>query len=166
MADSTNLTGSTNIGISLSNQKALDLNTVVDALSISASVNWTFGTGANQANLLWHDKRSVTEAGENLNLYDGGVLKTAFGTLLTMTALKMVYIKNQDESLTLLVGGATNGVPLFSDDSDILEIPPGGVFFWTCPTAAGIDVTVNKNLKLDVKTTGTIEYDIVLLGLD
>ena len=47
-----------------------------------------------------------------------------------------------------------------------IELPPGGILLWTCPTAAGIDTTTNKNLLLASKTSGTITFDIVMIGLD
>jgi len=166
-ADSTALTGNTNVVIQIQNEKALDLDTVLDTLNVNAGISWTYGTGANQANLLWHDSRSTDDTGETINVYDGGVEVTAFGGDLTMEAIKLLYIKNTHDTLTLRVGGAaTAALGIFADISDIIEIPPGGFFLWTCPTAAGIDTTVNKNLKLAAKTAGTITYDIVMMGLD
>lgn len=164
---STGLKGKTNVVIALENEKDLDLNTVLDSLKITASQEWTFGTGANQANLLWHDQRSTDDTGETINVYDGGSELNAFGEDLTMEAIKFLYIKNTHASLTLEVfGGASVDIPILADTSDILEIPPGGVLLWSCPTAAGIVTTTNKNLKLASKTSGTITFDIAMLGLD
>lgn len=166
-ADSTNLTGSSSASVSFQNTKALDLDSVVDPLSASAGITWTFGTGANQANLLWHDSRSTDATGETIDIYAGGVEKTAFGTLLTMEAIKLLYVKNTHATLVLKVlGTATTAIGICSDPSDIIEIPPGGSLLWMCPTAAGIVTTTNKNLKFASKTAGTITYDVVLLGLD
>jgi len=146
-ADSTGLVGNSNVLINLRQEKDYDLDTGLDPLIVNTGVNWSFGTGANQANLLWHNSRSTDDTGETINVYDGGVEKTVFGTDLTMEALKLLYVKN-------------------THASDIVEIPPGGFFLWVCPTAAGIDVTTNKNLKLASKAAGTVTYDIVMLGLD
>jgi len=166
-ADSTGLVGNSNVVINIRNEKSLDLNTILDTLNINTGVSWTFGTGANQANLLWHDSRSTDDSGETINVYDGGTEVNAFGTALTMEAIKLLYVKNTHASLTLeLFGGGSADIPICADPSDIVEIPPGGFFLWVCPTAAGIDVTTNKNLKLASKAAGTVTYDIVMLGLD
>lgn len=163
----TALTGSTKVVISLQNQKGVDLATILDDLKISAGVDWSYGTGENQANALFHDQRSTDDTGETLDVYASGSLKDAFGDLLTMEALKLMYIKNTHATLTLEVfGGVANDVDVLADTSDILEIPPGGIFLWLCPTAAGIDTTTDKNIKLAAKAAGTITYDIVLMGLD
>jgi len=166
-ADSTGLVGNSNVLINLRQEKDYDLDTGLDPLIVNTGVNWSFGTGANQANLLWHNSRSTDDTGETINVYDGGVEKTVFGTDLTMEALKLLYVKNTHASLTLeLFGGGSADIPICADPSDIVEIPPGGFFLWVCPTAAGIDVTTNKNLKLASKAAGTVTYDIVMLGLD
>jgi len=167
MANSTALTGSSNVVINIQNKKALDLDTVLDTLNVNTGVSWTFGTGANQANLLWHDSRSTDDTGETINVYDGGSETDAFGGDLTMEAIKLLYVKNTHATLTLKVGGASSAaIGIFSDTTDIIEIPPGGFFLWCCPTAAGIVTTTNKNLKIASKSSGTITYDIVALGLD
>jgi len=165
-ADSTGLVGNSNVVLNIQNKKALDLNNTLDTLNINTGVAWTFGTGANCGNLLWHDSRSTDATGETINVYDGSE-KNAFGTALTMEAIKLLYIKNTHASLTLeVLGGSSADIAICANNSDIIEIPPGGFLLWVCPTAAGIVTTTNKNLKLASKTAGTITYDIVMLGLD
>jgi len=167
MADSTGLMGNSNIILSIQNRKTLDLDIVLDELNVNTGIAWTFGTGANQANLLWHDSRSTDATGETINVYDDGTEVNAFGTALTMEAIKLLYIKNTHASLTLEVfGGNSADIAVCADPTDIVEIPPGGFFLWVCPTAAGIATTTNKNLKFATKTAGTITFDVVLLGLD
>lgn len=166
-ASSTNLTGKSNIVISIENAKDLDLNTILDTLKISTGVDWSFGTGANQANLLFHDSDSTDDTGKTINVYDSGSLVTAFGDALTMEALKVLYVKNTHASLTLEVfGGASNDVDILADTSDILEIPPGGMFLFIDPSAAGLVTTSNKNIKFAAKTAGTITFDYAIMGLD
>ncbi len=165
--NSTGLAGNSVVTIDIQNEKEIDLNTVFDNLNISTSVAWTFGTGANKVNLLWHDSRSTDATGETINVYNGGTEKNAFGDALTMEAIKLLYIKNTHASLVLeILGGSSADIAICASSSDIIEIVPGGFFLWVCPTAAGIVTTTNKNLKLASKTSGTITFDIVMLGLD
>lgn len=166
MADSTGLVGNTGISISIRNEKEIDLNTILDTLGINTSIDWTFGTGENQVDLLWHDSRSTGATGETINVYDGGVEKNAFGVALTMEKIKFLYVKNTHENLTLNVFGVADGIQILANPTDILEIPPGGFFLWACPTEGGIVTIAEPNLKFASKTTGTITFDVVMLGLD
>ncbi|MFB0523915.1 MAG: hypothetical protein ACETVZ_00115 [Phycisphaerae bacterium] len=166
---STNLTGRTSVVIDLKNIKALDLNEVLDELGIDSGIKWTFGTGANQANILFHDKRTIAQsASETLDLYASGSLKDAFGDALTMAAIKFLYIKNTSADLTVSVfGGGSLDLLIMGGTTDSEQLPPGSFMMWACPTAAGIVTTVNKNLKLAVSAgTGSAIIEVVALGLD
>lgn len=167
MAAGTGLKGSTHAVLNLSYIDDLDLSNVLDRLEVSGGTSWSYGTGANQMNLLWHDQRSTDDTGETIDVYAGGAEVDAFGNPLTMEAIKLCYIKNTHATLTLEIFGNTSlDLLLISGTTDAIEIPPGGVFFWTCPTEAGIDTTTNIKLFIASKTAATITYDIVLGGLD
>ena len=167
---STNLNGSSGVTINLSHLKAIDLATLQDPLAIACITNWSWGTGANQANCIFHDQRTLADgANETLDLYASGSLLDPFGDALTMTALKLLYLRNYSSDANLLVcGGTSADIPIFSNNSDQLIIKPGGYFLWTDPTAAGSVITTNKNLKLTHDGTGssTLTYDVIALGLD
>lgn len=163
----TGLTGRSAVNLVLTAEKAIDLSTIPDPLKINSSIDWTFGTGVNQVNLLFHDSRSTDDTGETHDIYAGGSLVNSFGDPLTMEAIKLLFVKNTHASLTLeILGTASTGLDIVADPTDIIELPPGGEFLWTCPTAAGIVTTTNLSLKFASKTAGTITYDMVLMGLD
>lgn len=164
---STGLTGKTSIIVDLKNIKALDLNEVLDELNIDTGIKWTWGIDVNQVNLLFHDQDSTDETGKTIAVNAGATIKNAFGDFITMEALKLLYIKNTHASLTLnVLGTAITAIPICADPNDIIEIPPGGFMLFVCPTAAGLDVTTNENLKFAAKTAGTITFDYALMGLD
>lgn len=163
----TSLTGRTAVVINLDAKKAIDLSTTLDELKINASHDWTFGTGANQVNLVFHDSRTTDDTGETHDVYAGGSLVNSFGDALTMEAIKLLYVKNTHATLTLeILGTAVTGLDIVADPSDIIELPPGGILLWTCPTAAGIVTTTNLSLKFACKTAATISYDFAIAGLD
>lgn len=167
---STGLAGKTNILITLDHKKQGDLSEALDALKIATGIEWSFGTNANQINCLYHDQDSVSDSGKAINIYDSGTLKNAFGDLLTMEAIKVLYIKNTHASLTLEVfGGLSADIPILVGavtENVVLEIPPGGILVWMEPSAAGIVTTTNKNLRVAAKTTGTVTFDLAIAGLD
>lgn len=167
MAAGTALTGKSGANVFLEYSGAAEIATPKLTLSVNAAVTWTYGTGANQINCLFQDQRSTDNTGETLDLYASGALLDCFGNALTMENLKMLYIKNTHATLILeLFGNTSLDLLIVSGTTDALEIPAGGHFLWVAPTAAGIDLTTNKNLYIAATAAGTITYDIIAAGLD
>ncbi len=162
------LSGGSLFNFSLTHKNTLDLSSVQEVFSLVGGLTWTNGTGANQINILYHDTVSIGDGANTvLNLLDGALVD-AFGVLLTLSAVKLVYIKNKSTDSTLLIGGGASPLLMFADATDIIELPPGGTLIMIIPTAAGIDVTVNKNLKLEDDGSGAAgqDVDVVICGLD
>ena len=167
MAAGTALTGKTGTSLFLEYSGAVEIGTPKIVVSRFSPISWTFGTGANQINVLFQDQRSTDDTGETLDLYASGALLDCFGNALTMENLKFLYIKNTHASLILeIMGNGALDLLILSGTTDALEIPAGGEFYWSAPTAAGIDVTTNKNLFVAATAAGTITYDIIAGGLD
>ena len=167
MATGTALTGKTGASIHIEYSGTAEIATPKLVLSRLSLISWTYGTAVNQINCLFQDQRSTDDTGETLDLYASGSLTDCFGNALTMEALKFIYVKNTHASLILeLMGNAANDLLILSGTTDALEIPPGGEFYWSAPTAAGIVLTTNKNLFIAATTSGTITYDIIAGGLD
>ena len=109
------------------------------------------------------------DANETLDLYASGSLLDIYNRALTMTALKFLYVKNNSEDATLRMFGLDDvDIGLMTDPNDQINIKPGGVFLWIDPSAAGLDITTNKNLLIDHNGTGTdsMAVDVIAMGLD
>ena len=163
------LSGKVNVLLNLTHTKALDLDTLQDIIAETRGAAFTSGTGANQADIIFHDRRTLADnANETLNLYDSGSLLDAFGDAVAITRIKALYIKNNSTDANLLVGAAgATPVDLFgAAANDILKIPPGGEFVLIVPSATGIVISTNKNLKIAHDGTGVsnLTYDIIVLG--
>lgn len=169
-ATGTGLSGKTIVTVNLDYENALDMSTITSRVAFNESVTWTYGTGANQCNLLYHDTVTLGDAANTtIDLYTDAALTDAFGNPLTMTAIKMLYIKNNSSDATLKVfGAAALDLLILTGTTDEVEVHPGGVFYWVCPTAAGVDTTTNENLYLEHDGTGSsdMEIDIIAMGLD
>ena len=165
------LTGSAGISISLKATLPGDLSERVQSLLVNVT-GWNYGTSANAANVIYADTTTLTDGSNTtLDLYASGTLLDIFGQALTIEALKFLYIKNNSPDSTLLVGGgASNDLDIWADTSDIHKIPAGGdAILWNDPSAAGLDITTNKNLKLEDDGTGAVGdklIDVIALGLD
>jgi hypothetical protein len=163
----TALTGKTGANIFLESSGRAEIATPKIVISRFSPLSWTFGVGANQANSIFEDQRSTDNTGETLDLYASGSLLDVFGQALTMENLKMLYVKNTHATLTLrLFGNAALDILILTGTTDAVDIPPGGEFYWSGPTAAGVDLTTNKNLFVQCSTAATVTYDIIAMGLD
>ena len=164
------LTANCEVKMTLSYTKTTDLGTVPYVLNLGRGRTFTNGTGANKADVLFDDQRTLADgADETLDLRDGTLTDT-LGVALTMDILRYLYIKNGSTDANLLIGGAAaTPIGLFADAaSDILSLPPGGEFVFFAPNATGIDLTTNAHLKLAHSGVGTstLTYDIIAVGED
>ena len=116
---STRVTGTAGAGIDLSCFKAGDL-AESKAHLIYGAFGWQYGTGANQVQIIYADTVTLADgANTTISLYDSGSYLDIFGTALTLTALKFLYIKNNSSDATLKVGGgASADLDIFADFVD------------------------------------------------
>lgn len=147
---------------------ALDLTSAVSQLNVEVNTALDNGTGANQANQVWSDTRTLTTgASETLDL--NASLLNAAGESVTFTKIKAIYIRNKGTT-TLSIGGAaaTQFVAAFGSATDLVKIPPGGVFLLTAPDASGFAVAAGAtdSLKVANSAGASIDYDIALIGVN
>lgn len=144
-----------------------DLSTPDDTKRLIRGKRFANGTGANQANFMFSDQRTLTDgANETLQISDSS-LTNVLGVSVDFAKLKMMYVRNNGTEASLLIGGAASTqLGIFSDGTDILVLPPGGEFYWSAPAAAGLDVTTNEDIKFAHDGTGTasLTYDLILVG--
>jgi hypothetical protein len=164
------ISGSLTVSLSMAFNRTLDLNTIDNPLSVANRFSISFGSGANQISQLFK-KTVVLADGDNstLNLYDSGNLFDDYGNALAISALKLLYIKNNSADADLLLfGGNSADLPICSNANDQIIIKPGSVFVWTDMSAAGTVITTNKNLRIahNGAGTSTMSVDIVAGGIN
>jgi hypothetical protein len=148
---------------------ALDLSTATDPLSYTKRTTLTSGTGANQADMMWHDTRTLSaSADEDLDL--AGVLVNGLGDTQTFARVKGLLVAaasgNTNNCNVTSYGSA--GVPgLFLALGDGVVVRPGGLFLWTSPDATGAVVTAATGDLLNVANSSgstSVTYDVVIIG--
>ena len=144
---------------------ALDLTTVEDKLSKILTTAFTSGTGANKAQVLFSDERTLlTTTDETLDLM---ALTSAFGvTTLSKIKAIVVSVVTLSNGYRLQIGGAAaNAVSgFFVDPGDILEVQAGSTLVLTAPVNGyAVDAT-HKDLKISNPSGGSVTYDIYLIG--
>lgn len=147
---------------------ALDLSTVTDPLSYALRTTLTSGTGANQADMLWHDTRTLAASGtEDLDL--AGVLVNGLGDTQTFARVKTILVAAAaaNSNNVNVTRPAANGVPLFLAAGDGIAVRPGGMFMATAPDATGYAVTAGTGDLLTVTNSAagtSVTYSVIIIG--
>lgn len=155
-------------GIRGNHTNVLDLGTAGLPIDVQAAISLATGTGANQADLLWSDTRTIAaSATDSLDL--SGTLAGAFGAAQVFARIKAVFVKAAaaNTNNVNVTRPSSNGAPLFLAAGDGIPVRPGGAFLWVAPDVTGVAVTAGTGDLLDlVNSAGgtTVSYDIVVVG--
>lgn len=148
---------------------ALDLVTGSAPLSKTVQLDLASGTGANQADLVFSDQRTIAASGtDSLDL--AGTLTDAFGATVSFARVKAIMITAASGNTNdVLVGGAASNTFLnwVSDATDVVVVKPGGLFLLAAPDATAYAVTASTGDILQVanSSSGTsVTYDVVIIG--
>lgn len=148
---------------------ALDLATASVPLDSHQRLTWTSGTGNDQADLIWHDRRTLAASGtEDLDLAGG--LTSALGAALTFAEIKALLIVAAGANTNNVVVSrpAANGVPLFAAAGDAIPVTPGGMLLWASPDDGKVAVTAGTGdlITITNSAAGTsVTYDVVIIGV-
>lgn len=165
------LSATVKASVAATQTRDLDLASGSSTLSRAVAASFTNGTGLNQANLIWHDQRTLVNT-EDLDL--SGALTDIYGQSVVFARIKALLLESlsSNGSNITLSRGSSNGVPLFTAASDGIIIRPGGALLWVAPDATGIAVTASTGDILTV-TNGSasspqvsVTYNIVIIGAD
>lgn len=164
------LTGKINLDIAMLLAAALDVGSASYSANYGANYAFTNGTGANQANAIFTDTRTLAaSASEDLDL--AGALVDAFGATLTFDKVKALIIKADAANTNdVLVGGAASAqaAAFFGDASDVVKVKPGGTLALIAPDATGYDITATSAdlLKIANSSSGSgVGYTIIIVGV-
>lgn len=147
--------------------------TTGESYKASNQDDYTFGTGNNQVNQLWRDRRTLTAgAADNLDLAGG--ITNGFGVTATFAKVKEIKIHNRSANqtvpttATLTVGNGSNPfIGWFGAGTHTEGIALDGTMHKSNPLA-GWTVTggTGDNLKI-LNDAGALvaEYDIEIAGV-
>lgn len=141
--------------------------------ALEAALTLASGTGANQADLIFVDQRTVSSA-SNDDLDLAGVLASAMGATITAAELVAVMVINAPKSgaantTNLTIGGGSNPVVGFLGGTTptIGPIRPGGFVLLACGDAAGLGaVTANTGdiLRIANSSGAAATYQIAIVA--
>lgn len=164
------LTGSLTVAANLRYTPATlpELSSPSDQLARTLAITIADGSGAGQANQLWHDQRIVT-ASTNDDLDLAGSLTDVFGQTIALARVKALILQHKAGSNVLTVGGSPANPWISwlaaSGDGVILR-PNGGIIAAIAPDATGYVVTAGTGdiLRVANGAGSSVTYDIYLVG--
>lgn len=147
---------------------AVDLSTTHQDIDYSKIVDLANGTGADQANQVFVDTRTLASAAnETLDL--SGSLTNAIGESVTFTKLKAIIVKNKGTTDLTIGNAASNQFASFlGGATQTLIVPAGGILVLTAPGANGLAVTAGTGdqLKFTNGSGASLDYDLILIGVN
>lgn len=160
------LAATTTLTLTGSYTNTLDLTSPREAIGFTVpdgGQKYTNGTGANQANAFFADKRTVTGASETIDLTAD--LSDAFGTTLVFTKIKELIIYNTNTATGKVLDITGNALTdIISSASPKITIGPSGVARFVSPVDGfTITNTTQDQLTID-PSTDTITYWLIIIG--
>jgi hypothetical protein len=140
-----------------------DLSATVTTTNVSRSLSFATGTGANQAQLVWSDSRTIAASGsDTLNLAS---LADDRGTVV-LSAVKAIYIRNTGTAAITWAGGGWGGAPMDDASAGRLNVSPAGMLLMTNTSAAGwtVDASPQEVVLENASSFTATTYDILLIG--
>lgn len=163
----TDLTANALVRLRTTYLNILDMTNTRDALDESWADTLTNGAGTDEADVIWHDRRTATAAADDIDLHTS--LSDVYGNAATFATIKCIAIHNRSTMTTEnLAIGADAGAPfgnwVANAATDILNVGPDGILFiWSPRDPYPVVDTTADVLQID-PGADTIEYDIMIIG--
>ena len=132
---------------------------VVDSVEVIRPLTLANGTGPAQANAYWRDVRTVTgPSTDSINI--GSLPVSVFGGSgnVSLSSVKLIYVRNTSSFQPLFYALPSGGSG---------ELPPGGMFLWSSPTAGPTGPWMAGPTGIAVQNQGATggQYEIVVAGV-
>lgn len=161
--------GTARVSLTGTMDNTVDLGNIAYNLSYAQSISITNGTGANQANMIFTDTRTLTaSSSEDLDLAGG--LTDAYGAAITFTKIKGIIVSaSSNNTNNVIVGGDGSAafVNWVGDATDTIVVRPGGTFALFAPDSTAYAVTATTGDILQIANSAgstSVTYDIIILG--
>lgn len=146
---------------------AFDLASGLVPLSFARNFNWPSGTAADQADTIFHDRRTIAASGsDDLDL--AGSLTNSFGAAATFADVRLILVAAASSNTNnVIVGGDANALLFGGAAAHTVTIRPGGLFLLAARDATAYAVTASTGDILQIaNSAGSTEvvYDIVIIG--
>lgn len=146
-----------------------DLGSAGYSFALTKAIALSTGTGADQADLVWTDTRTIAASGtDDLDL--AGSLTGMLGGTLTFARIRAIYVAAATANTNnVLIGAAASNqfVGPFGASTHTLAVKPGGVALLANRDTTGWAVTAATADLLRIANSGSgtgVTYDIAIIG--
>lgn len=146
-------------------QSSIDLSTPEDRMDFNLIEQMLTGTGDQQADQIYHDRRTLT--GGATDLLDMTDLVDPLGQAISFAFVKLILIRLRSSVPTHYVEVGAAPFPfytMFDDSSNKLLVQAGGIVFLTAPYDGFTVDPGQPDLRIYNPNVASIEYDIILVG--
>jgi hypothetical protein len=161
------LTSSVAINVTGNYSIAADLATKACNLLKTYSVNLASGTASGQADMIFHDRRTLIASGtEDLDL-SGSLLDPLTGAAMAFVSLKLLLIVAASANTNdVQVTRPATGAPIFLAALDGVAVKPNGALLIHAPgTGYAVTAATGDVITVTNSAAGTsVTYDVVLIG--
>jgi len=157
-----------NVGLAWRLLGTSDLGNPKDSDSYRYALALASGTGLNQADVIFHDRRTLAGSG-NDDLDLRGALTNSIGGAAVFAKVKVILVVNRNvvagDNLRIGLGSNPVASPWVAS-GDGAVIGPGGIFLTANPSLAGFATTADTADILRIANPGnnSIDFDLLLLG--
>ena len=150
-------------------QTALDIGAAEYKFQTGKSIALASGTGANQADKVFVDTRTIGASG-NDDLDLAGVLVDGLGVVITFARIKAILVMAADANTNNVIMGAAAATVFFGPfgaNTHTCHARPGGIIAFACKDATGWPVGAGATdlLRFTNSAGGTtVDYTIVIVG--
>jgi len=162
-------TSSVVLSVTGSQSNAIDFTTGVAPLARTYQLLYSTGTGANSADRIWHDQRTIAASGtDDLDL--AGVLVDVFGATVTFARIRSIVVQAASANTNnVIIGAAASNqfATWVGAATHTVTVRPGGLFCVANSDATGYAVTAGTGDLLRIANSGagtSVTYDIILIG--
>lgn len=163
------LTATIKAGLTAVHSSVLDLGTVEFEPTVGKTIPLASGTGADQADQLWTDQRTIAASGtDDLDL--AGSLVNALGATVTFARIRAIYVEAlATNTNNVVIGAAASNqfVGPFGASTHTISVKPGGVTLMANRDATGWAVTASTGDLLRIANSGGttgVTYNIAIVG--
>lgn len=165
------VSGKLSVVVELTQANALTLATVSAPLLKTYATILANGTGAGQADKLWHAQRTLAaNANDDLDL-NGAAFTDAFGAALAFVKVKGLIVAAaaaNPNPITVGAAAANGFVAPFGSATDKVNVRPGAVFALIAgsadATGYGVTAATADLLRITAGAGGNHTYDVIIAG--
>lgn len=149
----------------------LDLAIPAVQLNYPQLFDWSSGTGAEQADKIWHDRRTIAvSTNDDIDLAGG--ISDPFGATITFARLRLLLLKADDANVqNITVGNAAAnpwgaGSTPYGAAATTTRLTPGMMHLFIAQSATGMAVSAGSAdvLRLANGAGSEVIYNIVAIG--